>query len=621
VHYPPFAHNPLRSRADVQRAMLDLWHPLRPHFVRDGPAVSFGDTEADYGTNARMAEAFLRPLWGLAPLLAGGCEVPDFDVFPRGLAAGCDPTDARYWGPCHDRDQRFVEMAPLALALMLVPEHVFAPLDSSARRDLVAWLSAFNRHLCPDNNWLFFRVLANLGLRSVGAEFDEARLAADLQRLDAFYKGDGWYHDGDRPRRDYYVPMVMHYCGLLYARHHGESEPTRAAEFRHRAALFAPQFAAWFAADGSAIPYGRSMTYRFAQCAFWGALAYSGVAALPWGQIKGLYLRNLRWWARQPIFTETGLLSIGYRYPNLIMAEAYNAPGSPYFACAAFLPLALPETHDFWQASEEECGGPAINVQPKAGMVVCRDDLSGHLFALSNNRAAAYPPRHSSQKYSKFAYSTAFGFGVPVGGTSPERGGCDNMLMLTDDGLDWRVRDEFRDESCAGSTLYTIWLPWPDVEVQTWLSPALPGHVRAHCIRTRRKLWSFEGGFAASMARSGNGRSSMGPGMACADLGNAFAGIRDLSTAPRRGAIARDEPNTNLLWPLTLTPGLSGEHPPGEIWLLTAVVAIPGAGRAEGGNDFLARLALDRTGPFPRIVRGGEILLECQVPGSVSKGL
>ena len=280
----------------------------------------------------------------------------------------------------------------------------------------------------------------------------------------------------------------------------------------------------------SAIPYGRSLTYRFAQCAFWGALAYSGVAALPWGQVKGLYLRNLRWWARQPIFTEAGLLSIGYRYPNLIMAEAYNAPGSPYFACASFLPLALPETHDFWQANEEDSDGPAINVQPKAGMVVCRDDTSGHLFALSNNRVGTYPPRHSSQKYTKFAYSTAFGFGVPVGGTSPERGSSDNMLILTDDGVDWRIRDEFRDEGCTGTTLYTKWLPWPDVEVQTWLSPALPGHLRAHCIRTRRKLWSFEDGFPASMVGSGHRRFNAGPRIACVDFANAFVGIRDLGT-------------------------------------------------------------------------------------------
>ena len=66
-------------------------------------------------------------------------------------------------------------------------------------------------------------------------------------------------------------------------------------------------------------------------------------------------------------------------------------------------------------------------------------------FALSNNRFGNVPVRATAaQKYSKFAYSTAFGFGVPVGGTSPERGSSDSMLMLTDDGVDWRIRDEFR---------------------------------------------------------------------------------------------------------------------------------------------------------------------------------
>ena len=614
MHYPPFVQNPLRSRVDVQRAMLDLWHPLRPHFRRDGPAVSLGDTEADYGPPARMAEAFLRPLWGLAPLLAGGGEVPDWDVFPRGLAAGCDPADSHYWGACNNHSQLFVEVAPLSLALMLVPNRLWAPLEGTARRNIVAWLSAFNRHECIDNNWLFFRVLANLGLRSVGAACNEAQLTADLRRLDAFYMGDGWYHDGDTPRRDYYVPMALHYCGLLYARHHGESDPSRAAEFRHRAGLFAPQFAAWFAVDGSAIPYGRSMTYRFAQCAFWGALAYAGVDALRWGLVKGIYLRNLRWWARQPIFTETGLLSIGYRYPNLIMGEAYNAPGSPYFACAAFLPLALPESHPFWRADEEDPAGPAINVQPKAGMVICRDDASGHLFALSSNRSGAYRPRHAAQKYGKFAYSAAFGFGVPVGGTGPEHGGSDNTLMLTDDGLDWRVRDDFRDEICAGTTLYTKWLPWPDVEVQTWLAPALPGHVRAHCINARRMLGSFEGGFPASRVGPGNRGYHVGPGTASTEFSDVFTGIRDLGTAPRRGVVTRNEPNTNIVWPLTMTLGLAGEHVPGETWLFTAVVAIPGAGRTEAGRDFLAGLTLDRTGPVTRIMRGGEILLECQVP-------
>src|SRR5207248_7125795 len=126
----------------------------------------------------------------------------------------------------------------------------------------------------------------------------------------------------------------------------------RAKRIIERARLFAKDFVHYFNAEGTALPFGRSLTYRFAQGAFWGALAFANVEALPWGVIKGLYLRHLRWWMRQPIFTETGLLTIGYTYPNLVMAESYNSSQSPYWALKAFLPLALPEEHPFWQAEE-----------------------------------------------------------------------------------------------------------------------------------------------------------------------------------------------------------------------------------------------------------------------------
>ena len=189
--------------------------------------------------------------------------------------------------------------------------------------------------------------------------------------------------------------------------------------------------------------------------------------------------------------------------------------------------------------------------------------------------------------------------------------------MLTDDGLDWRVRDDFLDEVCAGTTLYTKWLPWPDVEVQTWLAPALPGHVRAHCIKARRMLGSFEGGFPASWVGAGNRGYRQSPGFVGTDFSNAFTGIRDLSTTPRRGAVIRNEPNTNIVWPLTVTPGLAGEHVPGETWLFTAVAAIPGAGCTDAGCDFLAGLTLDRTGPVTRIMRGARDPAGMQCSGQV----
>ena len=57
-------------------------------------------------------------------------------------------------------------------------------------------------------------------------------------------------------------------------------------------------------------------------------MAFAG-AEVPMGQLKALVLGNLRYWGSQPIFDRGGILTIGYQYPNLIMSERYNAPGSP----------------------------------------------------------------------------------------------------------------------------------------------------------------------------------------------------------------------------------------------------------------------------------------------------
>ena len=59
----------------------------------------------------------------------------------------------------------------------------------------------------------------------------------------------------------------------------------------------------WFEDGGRAVPFGRSLTYRFGQCAFFSALAFAGVEALPWGVVKSRVLGNLRDWFAQPIFS------------------------------------------------------------------------------------------------------------------------------------------------------------------------------------------------------------------------------------------------------------------------------------------------------------------------------
>src|SRR5699024_10370751 len=161
------------------------------------------------------------------------------------------------------------------------------------------------------------------------------------------------------------------------------------------------------------IPFGRSMTYRFAQTAFWSALAFANVEALPWGVIKGIVLRHLRWWMRRPIFTHDGLLTIGYGYPNLIMTESYNAPGSPYWGMKSFLVLALGEEHPFWKQEEQPLPKlDTVKTLKHAQMIMCRDESSDHVYGLTSGQYAGFEPAHTAAKYSKFAYSNLFGFSV-----------------------------------------------------------------------------------------------------------------------------------------------------------------------------------------------------------------
>ncbi len=128
----------------------------------------------------------------------------------------------------------------------------------------------------------------------------------------------------------------------------GWATATAAERYVERARSFAPEFQHWFAPDGGAFPFGRSMTYRMAQGSFWGALALADVDALDWATVRGLALRHLRWWSARPISDRDGVLSVGYGYDNRRMGESYNSAGSPYWCMKAFAMLAAPDDHPFW---------------------------------------------------------------------------------------------------------------------------------------------------------------------------------------------------------------------------------------------------------------------------------
>jgi hypothetical protein len=599
--------NPLLGRADVERLLRDLLAPLPGHFTPGRAGLRLGDTRATYGEPAGLLEAFARPLWGLVPLAMGGGRADDlWPLWREGLDHGTDPDHPEFWGRIGDLDQRMVEATILALGACLAGDRFWAPLAPAARTRAAAWLAGINSARPVDNNWLFFRVIVNASLRMIGGDWSAKNMESDLRRIDQFYLGGGWYSDGEWWRGDYYVPMAMHLYGLIYAQIAEGSDPARAAIFRGRAREFAPDFLHWFAAEGSAVPFGRSLTYRFAQGSFWGALAFAGVEALPWGVMKGLYLRHLRRWMRKPILSDSGLLTIGYDYPNLIMAEGYNAPGSPYWAFKAFLPLALPDGHPFWR--ETELPMPprkSVHTVPAAGKVLMTDGPGTHVIALNAGQALTGWHRHTARKYSKFAYSTHFAFSVAVGRSDDlADGGFDSTLALSDDGVRFRHRERCLDASVARGAAYSLWRPWDGVEVRTWLIAADTLHLRVHRLTTSRPLWSAETGFAAGYESPAQvSVSAAVPGAITLQTPQGGGGLRDLAGARVAERILL-EPNTNLASPLAAMPVLRGVHRPGGEWLVCAV-----GGWLDSGEAFASEagtLSVETGADRLAIARGGK---------------
>ncbi|RZI53978.1 MAG: DUF2264 domain-containing protein, partial [Pseudomonas sp.] len=234
---------------------------------------------------------------------------------------------------------------------------------------------------------------------------------------------------------------------------------------------------------GAAIPFGRSLTYRFAFAGFWSVVAFAEVD-LPaplddWGVIKGLLSRHFRWWSsKHDLFNIDGTLTIGFAYPNYYMSEDYNSPQSPYWALKSFLALGLPQNHPFWTSSEKPLpitSSLAVVAMRPPMHIVCQTE--NHHFQLSTGQYCPWPLKATEAKYGKFAYSSHFGFSVPTGPLIQQIA-PDSTLALSKDGGDtWRVPWKVNKHTIEKATvrrngkvvqslptLTSKWIPWKDAE-------------------------------------------------------------------------------------------------------------------------------------------------------------
>ncbi|EPS41929.1 hypothetical protein H072_4111 [Dactylellina haptotyla CBS 200.50] len=608
--FNPLVNNPLTSRDDFARACISLLDPLIPNFSPGCSVVKLGETGTRYDETAAQIEGYARPLWALSALLAGGYEWKGTELFIEGLANGTDPDHEEYWGVAEDTDQRMVEMCPMGFTLAIAGDHFWGKLNERQKGNVAKYFDITNKEVSAPLRLTGLVILKSTNVGTIpdaqyelnGYKYDHERMEKDMNHLDTFYRGEGWSNDGpdDYTQMDYYSgSFAIQYLQLLYARIAGETDPVRAEKFKERARIYALDFIHYFHDDGRAITFGRSLTYKFAMVGFWAAVAFADVelpAPLTRGVVKGVLLRNLRWWSQQPgAFTAAGTLTIGYTYPNQFMSDNYNSPGSPYWAMLSFVPLALSPDHPFWMCREEPFPTTSIPQTisiAHPGHIVTR--LGGHTFLLSSKQRCHYPLRAADAKYGKFAYSSAFAYSVPTGAYSLWSSAPDSTLSVTyGDDAEWRTRKKCNTSDIIMydgiPVLSSTWKPLEGVEVKTWLIPpqenALNWHIRAHHITTTRPIKTAEGSFTVSNEREYDnrelsayierqeGRYSI-EGEAFAVSRSGCVGILDAGPTKRTGETMNMDSNSNLLLNRTVCPLLLGDVE-SEAWYITFVFALP----------------------------------------------
>lgn len=417
--------------------------------------------------------------------------------YTAGLTAGTDPRSPDRWPPITDRAQPMVEAASVAIALHETRPWIWDRLDDSVRGRVVDWLSGFIGATVNDSNWRLFQVITEEFLASVGAPHSRAEIDAGLARLADWYRGDGWYTDGDGRKFDYYNAWALHLYPVLWARVAGaRADPDLVAEHRARLQAFLGVHQYFFGADGAPVHQGRSLTYRFATTAPLWAGALADATPLAPGLTRRLASGALKHFAERGVPDEKGLLSLGWYHPHLPVTQRYSGPASPYWASKAFLGLLLPAHHPVWTAPEEP--GPVDTADscvalPAPGWLLHSTAADG-VVRLVNHGSDRLPPPpapdEDSPHYTRFAYASA---------AAPDTAGpgIDNHIALVAADGEASRRGRIHPLGAAGrraASWYTARLAGTGHRIETTSVVHGPWEVRVHRAAGPRGAVVREGG-------------------------------------------------------------------------------------------------------------------------------
>ncbi len=168
---------------------------------------------------------------------------------------------------------------------------------------------------------------------------------------------------------------------------------------------------------------------------------------------------------------------------------------------------------------------------PQASQLILHPADSEHVYMLTSGQLELNNYVNTEAKYTKFAYSSLFGFTIERGRYGIKHAACDSMLLLSENDDYWRGRRDCELVSVYDDYIWSRWSPWHDVHTDT-AYPLREWHVRVHRVDSARNLKSVEGGFAVMSGTDIFIPDDDRESRLCA--GNGTSVIRDLSPYTRR---------------------------------------------------------------------------------------
>ncbi len=375
----------------------------------------------------------------------GKDEVPGYEgsisqPFINAIIAGTDPENPNYWGdpPMYDQVG-----SVFAMAVYIEPERYWNPLSDKQKKNLLNFLQKQVHTKAYDNNHYYFHTVPVELLEQNGFESNRDSLTRMNERLLGWYRGDGWFLDGLNRGFDYYnlwgfqlFNQVLYKYNLKWREHFGGKIEFTTARFLETLPLL-------FGRDGGPIPWGRSLSYRFAGNAAIAWAVVNDMSTLPPGQARRIASGSLKYFWDHGCLDNNNLLTIGYWGANASIAEPYLYYGDPYWATHGLACLLIPESDAFWTSKEEaipadEAGGKMAVQGAQFSLRVSDIDGEARMFPVGQPWAKSRESWQSTAKYDQHAYSSYLGFCVMGEGGGTLGAGRTGYSY---DGVNWFYRE------------------------------------------------------------------------------------------------------------------------------------------------------------------------------------